>query len=626
MRKHGVELYLFVAGCAAMLLTGCTLIGAWLGHGMDRSNRGALAPATIDALSGEQPGDSVILTLHEGSTVAGVFVDLAETGPDSLLARVDRYPFTECTARETIFPGDTLRIQRLAGDTIDVQYLSADERGIWFRRLGREQVYREVYSTIFGLSWCDGRKHLRPPIEDAFNDGRLARMFSVRVMTQSGIRSVPMQEIARVQVRESWNTFMWVGGALGLAADAYFLSLILKPEEEKPSPPPKGGSYGDGGSLMCGCPFVFGRTGGEWRVETECFSGAVFRAAQRRDWARLEHTRPEYGRLPLRVVNLLQEVDSVDQLAVLRIEHDEGTELYPTEDGRMLAVRPVAPVSARDDRGNDILPLIRARDASCWLAVPEQQPKDRGRRWMECRFPLQADADSVTLLFDVQNTQWGARLQYGFFSLFGSGLQSAYDRWNADATARQQIRDILLREGMLEVSIWDGTRWRPAGHVWEVGLSAWRAVALRIGVEDIRDSELRLRLEAPAGVWMVRHGGMDVLPPGDVRVRRLHPSVATRDWGEDCLPQLLQEDGRYVSLDTGEGADVIFTVSDDQPVEGRRVTWVLESAGYYRMKVPASAPPDTGLLTRMFTEPGFFARHADEAFWFRIAELQRGGE
>jgi hypothetical protein len=325
-------------------------------------------------------------------------------------------------------------------------------------------------------------------------------------------------------------------------------------------------------------------------------------------------------------VNLLQEVDSVDHLAVLRIEHDAGTELFPTEDGRMLAVRPAAPVSARDDRGNDILPLIRARDASCWLAVPEQRPEDRGRRWMECRFPLQADADSVTLTLDVQNTQWGARLQYGFFSLFGSGLQSAYDRWNADAEAREQIRDVLLREGMLQVSLYDGERWKPIGHVWEVGLSAWRAVAMRIGVGEIRDFELRLRFEAPAGVWMVRHVGVDVLPPGDVRVRRLRPSEAMRDGGADCLPQLLEEDGNYLALDTGEDADVEFTVPDEPLRSGRRVTWVLESAGYYRMKIPASAPPDTELLTRILAEPGFFARHADETFWSRVAELQRGGE
>jgi len=252
---------------------------------------------------------------------------------------------------------------------------------------------------------------------------------------------------------------------------------------------------------------------------------------------------------------------------------------------------------------------------------------------MECEFPRPAESDSVTLILRVTNTDWGARMHSRFFSLFGSGLQTQYDLWNTDPAARASLHGALLREGMLAVSLWDRSAWRNAGHVWEVGLGGYRAVALRVDISDVRSEVLRLRFEAPAAIWMVGSVGLSADPPEDVQVQRIAPSAARRDEGSvgsgtrsvdsdtrsvvsgsDFRRQLESEDGDYLVLDTGESTDVEFRVPSDALPAGRAVTWIVESSGYYRMKLESSQPPQAVTLERLFTEPGFFARYSDTEF------------
>ena len=386
----------------------------------------------------------------------------------------------------------------------------------------------------------------------------------------------------------------------------------------------KGGWMGTGYDRL-GCPIVEGWDGGAWQREAECLTGSFYRAARRSDVARLPHAVPEDGVLRLRVHDMLPETDSIDRFSVLAVEHPAGTVVYPTEEGRLLAVSPRSPRTAADDLGRDILPRLLRDDDEAWLALPVADPSRRGeRRAFECRFPLPADADSVTLLLRVRNTWWGSDLQTGFLSMYGSELQALYDRLNTDDDRRAFLRRRFEEEGMLAISVWDGAEWRCAGTVWEVGPEAWRDVARRIDVRGIDAEELRIRFDAPAAIWLVDRVAFDAAPLPAIDVAVLSASRAKDSDGRDRSADLAAADGRYVSLETGDWVEAAYRVPDDAPAPGIERSYLLELSGYYRAKLSPEGPPQADLIARILGEPGFFAKYADGRFWESVVAMGDG--
>jgi hypothetical protein len=93
------------------------------------------------------------------------------------------------------------------------------------------------------------------------------------------------------------------------------------------------------------------------------------------EWIKVDGSmlRPRNGTLSLRFGEPMEEVNYIDQLRMVAIDHPEGTEVYPDE--RFLSEKPFAsgePVVASsqthplagawDDRGNNVLPLLAQAD------------------------------------------------------------------------------------------------------------------------------------------------------------------------------------------------------------------------------------------------------------------------
>jgi len=131
------------------------------------------------------------------------------------------------------------------------------------------------------------------------------------------------------------------------------------------------------------CPILYAWNGSEYRFVTDFLGGSAFGALvapgryntpDTDEYIRLtdQQLREKDGRLSLRLNNQLEEVIFFDAVKLLAVDHPAEVEVYPNE--RLLPGPPFPefklytsrnarpPVSARDDRGNDILPLISAID------------------------------------------------------------------------------------------------------------------------------------------------------------------------------------------------------------------------------------------------------------------------
>ena len=132
------------------------------------------------------------------------------------------------------------------------------------------------------------------------------------------------------------------------------------------------------------CPVLFAWNGTKYDFVTDVIGAAVmghWMSPTRRnqsdadEWVKVEGSQLQArnGTLSLRFGEPMEEINYIDQLRLVAIDHPEGTEVYPDE--RFLEARPFArgtpmlasvgshlPRAARGDHGEDVLPLLAHRD------------------------------------------------------------------------------------------------------------------------------------------------------------------------------------------------------------------------------------------------------------------------
>ena len=132
------------------------------------------------------------------------------------------------------------------------------------------------------------------------------------------------------------------------------------------------------------CPVLFAWDGKKYQFISDVIGAAVVghwispttrNESDSDEWIKVDggQLRSRNGRLSLRFGEPMEEINYVDQLRLVAVDHPEGTEVYPDE--RFLSERPFAsgaPVVASpatralagawDDGGKDVLPLLAARD------------------------------------------------------------------------------------------------------------------------------------------------------------------------------------------------------------------------------------------------------------------------
>ncbi|HJS97953.1 MAG TPA: FG-GAP-like repeat-containing protein [Terriglobales bacterium] len=128
--------------------------------------------------------------------------------------------------------------------------------------------------------------------------------------------------------------------------------------------------------LASSCPFLYAWDGQKFAFVTDVLGAAPLGELQPdgslaepnpQEFVRLPHTlQPGNGRYLLRFTDEMREVDYFDEIKLLAVDHPAGHEIYGNEiygsgpqATALFAVRDQhAPVSALDDEGHDVLPLL----------------------------------------------------------------------------------------------------------------------------------------------------------------------------------------------------------------------------------------------------------------------------
>ncbi|MBS1786340.1 MAG: VCBS repeat-containing protein [Acidobacteria bacterium] len=131
------------------------------------------------------------------------------------------------------------------------------------------------------------------------------------------------------------------------------------------------------------CPLLYAWNGNEYSFVTDFLGGCAIGAREpgntwsqpdTNEYVRVtsDQLKPKDGVLSMRMNNQLEEVIFFDETKLLAVDHPADTEIYPNErlmpgppypEFKLYSVKaPRPPIAAKDDKGNDILPLIKDID------------------------------------------------------------------------------------------------------------------------------------------------------------------------------------------------------------------------------------------------------------------------
>lgn len=372
-----------------------------------------------------------------------------------------------------------------------------------------------------------------------------------------------------------------------------------------------GPNFGNGDSLESS-PLVYSWDGRNWRLDSGTFAGAITEGAARADVDNLVYAAAEGGELRLKLTNELRETDYVDALAVLAVDHEKAVDIAPDAAGALHAVGPlVAPFRATDFLGRDALEAVERADGRSWESVVTGRDTARAadiRDGVELVFLRPPGQDHARLVVDGQNTAWVPAMLSEFVSMHGPATQAWYDSLDSRPAQMRQLATMMRREGFLTVSLWTPEGWVPQGYLPAPGPELSKRQVQPLDLSAMRGDTVRLRLESAPSFWLLDLAAIDFSLERAMRVDTLRPTRAVDLAGRDVLPLISAVDGRHWQIETGDAADVRFSVPDIPA--GATRSYLVESRGWYRIRPPAVEQPNLALLDRLLNEPGAASRYS----------------
>jgi len=346
------------------------------------------------------------------------------------------------------------------------------------------------------------------------------------------------------------------------------------------------------------CPYVYSYDGKRWVLEAEPNAGAIAKNAQYEDLSRLSHLRPDaQGIYRLQVTNESEEVDHIDQLSLVLVDHRPGLQIIPDARGTLHPVhRQLRPHSARTRGGVDLTRRMDRDgkffwDGEPWIDFDSSRPREE--LVLKYRVPPRRSGKAV-LVFEGYNTLWSQFIMAHFLRKFGKSAKDRLDALDDHPQAAEKVRRFQQKIGaLIEVQLREGDRWRPVGHLKSVGMQVSKTQALPLELPASGDVVLRLRW-APL-FWNLQRVNIGLADNEELAVTELVPHSAIDLVRGDVRKILSHADGKRHVMQQGDR--VLVTFQAVPRLAERQRTFLLRSQAYYKPLLDESK--GGGLMERM---------------------------
>ena len=407
--------------------------------------------------------------------------------------------------------------------------------------------------------------------------------------------SIPVSSISKAEVYDkdtATTTGSWILGGLGIAAGVYLILAILVLIFKQ------------------SCPFIYIHDGNDYRFAGEIFSGAIQPGLERNDYLRLTGIKPTEGHYHLKVTNEVKEIQHINLMQLMVIDHPENTEVlndkYGTTHTIALANEPLEAVTLT---GENVLPLVSGKDDRMYLfngAATTGHNSDA----LFLTFDKPEPARKGKLLIRAKNSLWVENVFSGFHDKFGR-IYKAFDRREEKRPAAE-LRELMASQGFpLSVYLKKNGSWELQDFYEIAGPMALKDDILAIDLGEIEEPQIQIKLETGFMFWEIDYAAIDYSENQKIDITTVGVAEALDENGLDVAPMISGDDRLYYSQPIiGNEANLIFDAPE--PTNEAR-TVILHSKGYYKVLRDQTGKADWKEL-RTFREPGRMQKYSKELF------------
>ncbi len=420
---------------------------------------------------------------------------------------------------------------------------------------------------------------------------------------------VPISKIKYFEVKDLnvGRTVLLTGGIIGAAAVLVAVASSnnggesSSPPSTPTSPPPS--QPGGGGSFSC--PLIYTLGDSVYKLESETFAGAVFKKIERTSYDVLYHLKPLDGFYRIKLTNARLETEYVNEMKLVVVDHSPEVRVIPDAAGNIHSISKLAqPTRVVTRDGDDITGTLAREDNQFWesnlKAVDVQNDEDLVDN-VTAEFTKPRDAKAVKIVVSGLNSKLAYFALEQIFALQGDGRIEWYNQLDSDKKERARFVGWLMREGMLHLSVWNGTAWSERGIIPDVGPGVEKTQIAILNIADIRDHTLRIRAEFRTGLWRLDRIAVDYSVDQPVEIQEVSAASATNENGTDVSKLIAGPDSSYYVTINGEYANICFPVPHEAPGLSRTV--IAKTRGFYNQWGMPGDKPQPQVVARMLSEP-----------------------
>ena len=550
-----------------------------------------------------KPGKKITVFLKEGQYKRGIYRGISYI-PEAKYA--EKYAQSRDQNRgEITLPalGEKITIQTTKGGRYEnISFQGFDLEAVSVKRAGMDKSLTLKLETIQAIQDRDGNPLDIAKIKNLLAAGKIPclstiKISAIKIISEGKIELIPMDNIYEIKVPRSGHRSILTGFLIGAGADIIAWVVFWGPSLAEAS-----------------CPLVYSFDGKKYLLDSETFSGAIIKAAQRTDWDNLDYLEEIKGHYRLKIMNRFQETQYIDETKLFAVDHPRGSDVVPSFSGKIHTIlKPVNLIKAVDWAGNNILELLKEKDEHFWISNPfDRNPElpEQTRDSIVMEFSRPMASSLVKLVLNIQNTGWASYMEGHLSELPGRELEAWHDLMNRSVEAREAFKKLVIREGMLSLKLWDGESWKDIDYLWFVGPSISKDQVVELDIRNIPGNVLKVKLESTAGLWMVDSVKADFSSDLPMDITEAQLIQAKDNKGKD-LSRLLEniDDQDYILPTNEDWAELTFRAPARK--KGYERSFILKSTGYYKVHGDTQGEPQKALMAKL-TKPGAFGKYSLE--------------
>jgi len=362
-------------------------------------------------------------------------------------------------------------------------------------------------------------------------------------------------------------------------------------------------------AIACNCPQVYAYDGTQYQFKSGVFSGAIYTPLEKTDYLPLENLIADSGKFKFRVMNNQQEEQFINQLQLIKVPHDAGTNVLLDRYGIVHTFgQPQLPLitSLTND---DTRQTLKWKDGHSYMFNEKGDPASNFGS-VVLSFDKPVGAKQSKLIVNAKNSLWAGYIFEEFTSLFGDKFQKYQAK--QDKVKKEKI-ERWQKEQALSLMVYVETEkgWELADYFPTTGNTAGRDMIMTINIPDTKQDKIRIKLESAFMFWELDYIGMDFSEDKQLKPEFISASSAIKSKTSDNdTGDIISKDSRYSKLLQDEFVSVEFSKTSSI---AQQDSYFLSCTGYYHSLKQYAGQPDIAKL-RNFKKKGSFTEFSENAF------------